>query len=179
MSGINDLMIRGDQILLGQIVKVANYDGTVIVKLLQQFTDILSYSAPLFIETEGKLVPFFVSEYEFSGTDTLRVKFDGYESDTKVSEFVGCSIYLSAAPGDSFMRKEEDNISGYTVFLKNNEVIGIVTEMIENPGQWLLTVITQGGKEILVPYHDDLVISMDSREKTIVLDLPEDLADIN
>ena len=77
------------------------------------------------------------------------------------------------------MRKEEDNISGYTVFLKNNEVIGIVTEMIENPGQWLLTVITQDGKEILVPYHDDLVISMDSREKTIVLDLPEDLADIN
>lgn len=179
MSGISDLMIRGNQILLGQIVKVANYDGTVTVKLSQQFTDIFRYSALLFIETEGKLVPFFVSEYEFSGTDTLRVQFNGYESDTKVSEFVGCSIYLSSDPDGSHCSKEEDNISGYTVFLKNNKVIGTVTGMIENPGQWLLTIITQGGKEILVPYHDDLVINMDYREKTIVLDLPEGLTDIN
>jgi hypothetical protein len=28
---------------------------------------------------------------------------------------------------------------------------------------------TPGGKEILVPYHDDLIISIDSRKKTIVL----------
>ncbi|MDY0097787.1 MAG: ribosome maturation factor RimM [Bacteroidales bacterium] len=172
-------MIRGNQILLGQIVKVANYDGTVAVKLSQQFTDIFRYSVLLFIETEGKLVPFFISEYEFSGKDTLRVKFNGYESDTKVSEFVGCNIYLPTAPDGSLRGKEEDDISGYTAFLKNNEVIGTVSVMIENPGQWLLSVITPGGKEILVPYHDDLIISIDSRKKTIVLDLPEGLADIN
>jgi hypothetical protein len=87
-------MIRGNLILLGQIVKVANYDGTVAVKLSQTFTDIFSIQCSFSLkQREAGFLSLFLN-MNFSGKDTLRVKFN-VTIDTKVSEFVGCNIYLA------------------------------------------------------------------------------------
>ena len=58
-------------------------------------------------------------------------------------------------------------------------MIGKVSDVIENPGQLLLIVITEKGTEIMVPFHEDLIVSFDKKRKIISMDLPEGLLEIN
>ena len=51
----------------------------------------------VFLEIEGRPVPFFVSGSDYSGADILKLRFDGYDSSDKVSEFTGCRIFLTTA----------------------------------------------------------------------------------
>ncbi len=49
----------------------------------------------VFLEIEGRPVPFFISGYGIFGADILKLRFEGYDSDEKISEFVGCRIFLT------------------------------------------------------------------------------------
>jgi 16S rRNA processing protein RimM len=58
-------------------------------------------------------------------------------------------------------------------------LIGTVTEIIKNPGHDLLKIVSPDEKEILIPYHEDFIISFDDQGKTILVKLPEGLTEIN
>jgi ribosomal 30S subunit maturation factor RimM len=52
-------------------------------------------------------------------------------------------------------------------------------EIIQNPGHDLLKILSPGGKEILIPYHEDFILNTSDKKKTIIVDLPEGLTEIN
>ena len=51
-------------ILIGRIQKVQGYDGTLSVKLEKDFEEDISEMESVFIEYEGKPVPFFITSLE-------------------------------------------------------------------------------------------------------------------
>ena len=53
-------------ILLGRITRLHGYEGTVIVRLEKESGDYLQKMETVFIEIEGILVPFFISDSEDS-----------------------------------------------------------------------------------------------------------------
>jgi 16S rRNA processing protein RimM len=65
------------------------------------------------------------------------------------------------------------------VYTKESILIGPILEIISNNGQWLLNIDSPGNKNILIPFHEDFIISIDKRKKTVVMDIPEGLLDIN
>jgi 16S rRNA processing protein RimM len=165
-------------ILLGRIQKVQGYDGTLTVKLERDFTEDISDMESVFIEYEGKPVPFFISSMEDEGGDILKLRLEGYDSYDKASLFAGCRIRMTSGT-----RREEDDvnsgITGFTVILSDLSIAGVVEEIIQNPGQDLLRILSPEKKEILVPLHSDLITGIDKKKRTISMDLPEGLIEIN
>jgi 16S rRNA processing protein RimM len=133
----------------------------------------------VFFETDGRLVPFFISTSEYNGSDILKLSFDGYGSQEKVTEFKGCRIFLTTGSPENEQESEYQLLTGYSVLSHNGETVGKIREIISNPGQLLLNVLSPGGKEILIPLHEDLIFSVDKRKRSIVMEIPEGLIDIN
>jgi 16S rRNA processing protein RimM len=165
-------------ILLGKITKVHSYEGAVTIRLERNFSDNIPEMESVFIETDGRPVPFFIEYTEQPDNLTLRMKFSGYDSDKKMKEFVGSGIYLTEPSEASSVEISPDLIS-YEVFSDSGISLGIISEIIENPGQLLLNIISGSGKNILLPLHEDLIISIDPLEKIIRMIIPEGIADIN
>jgi 16S rRNA processing protein RimM len=172
-------MAYNAKILLGKITKVYGFDGTVIVRLEKNLKAEIPVLKSVFLETDGKPVPFIISESDYQGGDILRLKFDGYSTVEKVTGFMGCRVYLTSDATSKKSDKDQGELRGYKVRLADNRFLGVVTEVIENPGQWLFNVNTTKGEEILIPLHEDLIISIDKRKKIIRMDLPEGLTEIN
>jgi 16S rRNA processing protein RimM len=166
-------------ILLGRITKVSGYEGAVTVKLERNFSGKLPNIESVFLEIEGRPVPFFVSGSDYSGADILKLKFDGYDSSDKVSEFTGCRIFLTTADDTEKISEDFQSFEGYKITTPDKNLLGTVTEVIQNPGQWLLNVTSPAGKSILIPLHEHFIIKVDNRKKILVMDIPEGLTEIN
>ncbi|MBN2667316.1 MAG: hypothetical protein JXR67_12455 [Bacteroidales bacterium] len=164
-------------ILLGRIQKVQGYDGTLSVKLDKDFTEDISDMESVFIEYEGKPVPFFISSMEDEGGDIIKLRLEGYGAYDKASIFAGCRISMTTG-----LRREDDEnsgITGFTVILSDLSIAGVIEEVIQNPGQDLLRILSPEKKEILVPLHSDLITGINKKKRTISMDLPEGLLEIN
>ena len=172
-------MAYTSDILLGRITKISGYEGAVTVKLEKTFTEDIPHLESVFLEIDGRPVPFFISGSEYSGADILKLSFEGYESVEKVSEFIGCRIFLTSGRSERPQIDEIRNLTGYVVLDQDDSLIGTITDIIQNPGQWLLSIVSTTKREILIPFHDDFIVSIDDNKKIIVMEIPDGLTDIN
>jgi len=165
-------------ILLGKITRIHGYDGSVTIRLGRNFSEKIPEMESVFIEIDGRLVPFFVAYSEQSDDITLRMQFAGYESDIKMKEFVGCNTFLT---NEVIISKSDDNhdLINFKVYSGEKELMGSVTEIIEHPGHFLLNIKTPKGRELLLPLHEDLILNIDRKRKIIEMIIPEGIAEIN
>jgi len=166
-------------ISLGRILKIQGYDGTLTVKLEKDFIENIPGMESVFLEIEGKPVPFFISSSEYEGGDILKLRLDGYGSYEKTSGFAGCRIFLTSGGEKTGPSSGNENITGFRVVLRDKTIIGDVEEIINNPGNDLMKIISPDRKEILIPFHRDFIVRFDEKERTITVQLPEGLIDLN
>lgn len=171
-------MTYNPDILLGRISKTHGFEGKVTIKLEKAFIGKIPEMESVFLEIEGKPVPFFIEQSDYSGADTLNIKFLWYDTFEKVTGFTGCRVFLTTGkkekPESDFRVLKNFKITG-----PDNTLIGTVSSVIENPGNILLSVVTPDEKELLIPFHENLIVSVDRRKKLIVMDLPEGLTDLD
>ena len=176
---INDPIAYKSNLLLGRITKLSGYEGAVAVKLEKIFTENIPQMESVFLEIEGRPVPFFISEMEYTGADILKLSFEGYNSIENVSEFAGCRVFLTGPANSKKKNPESQNLIGYLVIGSGNERVGSISEIIPNNGQWLLNVISPDRKNILIPFHEHFILRINRRKKIVVMDIPEGLLEIN
>lgn len=109
----------------------------------------------------------------------MKLRFEGYISVEKVIEFTGCGVFLTTEMPVDDKSDNFQSLTGYKVIVNGNNQIGSIAEVIPNSGQWLLSIISLKNKEILIPFHEHFIVSIDKRGKIIVMDIPEGLTDIN
>jgi len=173
-------MAYKNNILLGRITKVSGYEGAVAVKVEKIFTENIPQMESVFLEIEGRPVPFFISGLEYSGADILKLWFEGYDTVEKVGEFTGCRIFLTDEVIDEKNQKSDNQLLiDYQVYTKESILLGPISEIISNNGQWLLNIVSLNKKNVLIPFHEDFIISIDKRKKIVVMDIPEGLLEIN
>jgi len=166
-------------ILLGKIIKSYGFNGTVTVNLEKVFDGKIPEMESVFLETEGKAVPFLVSSCEIIDNTLIRITFDGYNSLEQISEFIGCRLYLTSSVKPENSGNDLNRLTGYQVRTIENDIVGTISEIIENPGQILLDILTSRDKKILIPLHQDFIVRIDNKKKIITMDLPEGLLEIN
>jgi len=172
-------MIYHTGILLGRIKKTHGHDGSVIVRLGKIFTEDIPEIESVFLEIEGKPVPFFIAESEYAGGGNLKIRFEGYNTYERICEFTGCKVFLNTGGKEIGGKNSHTDLTGFKVKLDDNSLAGTITEIIKNPGQWLICLSTEKGRELLIPFHEDLIIKIDEKMKIIQMDLPEGLLNIN
>jgi 16S rRNA processing protein RimM len=165
-------------ILLGRITRVHRFDGVVTVKLEKYFSEKIPELESVFIEIDDRPVPFFITSFMQPDNLTLRLQFQAYESDTKIKEFTGCKVYLTKE-----LNLSVENSMGFLLNFKvtgpGRKQVGIIKEIIEQPGHLLLNIETPAKHELLLPLHEDLINSIDKKNKTIDLIIPDGIEEIN
>ncbi|HEX2920852.1 MAG TPA: ribosome maturation factor RimM [Bacteroidales bacterium] len=171
-------MVYKPGILLGQITKTSGFDGSVIVRLEKKFIENIPEPESVFLEVDGRPVPFFIAEIHGAGPE-IRMLFEDYDSIEKVNEFKGCRVYLTS--GINVIQDEPDisMLKGFKAYDQDGARLGMVIDIIANPSQMLLVVEMLKGKEVLIPLHEDLVINIDHDKRELWIEVPEGLADIN
>jgi 16S rRNA processing protein RimM len=168
-----------NDILLGRITKVSGYEGAVTVKLEKIFAENIPLMESVFLEIEGRPVPFFILDMEYTGADILKLWFEGYNAVEKISEFTGCRVFLTTGLSYENQKEKNPDLIGYKVFVQDDKLLGSISEIIPNSGQLLLNIKSINKKNILVPFHEHFIVSIDKKKKIILMDIPEGLIDIN
>jgi 16S rRNA processing protein RimM len=176
---ISDPMAYKCDILLGRITKISGYEGAVAIRLEKIFTENIPKMESVFLEIEGRQVPFFISGMEYSGADILKLWFEDYDSNEKISEFIGCRIFLTTGIFKEKSGNDDQHLVGYTIYIQEDKLLGSVSEVLQNNGQWLISVKSEYKKEILIPFHEDFITSIDKRKKIVIMNLPDGLTEIN
>lgn len=162
---------------IGYIAKTSGYEGFVTISLTEPnskkyFTNI---EEPVFLQIEGKQVPFFVESSIIISDTTVRVKFDDYNTLSAVTPFVGCSVFLENIKTDEDSELSIDQLIGYTVVANGVIIVGRIADIYNNRSQYLMSVINNQEKEILIPLHSDLIEDIDKEKQTLFMQLPEGL----
>jgi len=167
------------RISLGRIARINGNEGSVSVKLEKEFIENIPELESVFLEIEGKPVPFFISHIEYRGGTIARIQFDRYREFDRLSEFNGCRLFLTSAPEDWHQSENDSGLTGFTIFSSEKKLIGTVEGTIDNPGQLLLSVRSAAGKGILVPFHENLIVRIDRKKKQLIMDIPDGLYELN
>ena len=174
---VNDPMTYKCNILLGKIIKVNVHNGTITIKTIIPVGDADMES--VFIVINGRPVPFFIAESDFRGNDLLTLKLIDYDTADKIKEFKDCRVFLTSGDALNPNNDNYEDLIGFSVFDENENEIGTVGSIIQNPQQWLLSILSVNKKEILLPFHKDLILKINDVKKIIIMKIPEGILKIN
>lgn len=161
----------------GIVLKPHGVKGELLVKTNFQLSEHFELTESVFLEIEGLLVPFFVEEYTISSTESLTIKLADIDNKNKTLRFIDCRLFIED-DGKKNTKADSTGIIGYTLEDQDGKRLGIVSGIEDIPGNLLLSVI-YNKKEILIPFHEQLVIKIDKRKRIISMEVNQGLIDLN
>ncbi|MFT4521217.1 MAG: 16S rRNA processing protein RimM [Bacteroidia bacterium] len=156
---------------IGDIVKTHGFDGR--LKLIISTSSEYNLKEPIFIFFDNKPVPFFISN--FSNSDPAIISIDDITEVEHAKVFVGKEVFQCI---DEQADEEEFNLIGFMVNDEDDALIGIIMDVHEQAHHPLLIVQTTDHKEVMIPLVEEFIISLDHNSKTIHMDLPEGLLEL-
>lgn len=134
----------------------------------------------LILDINGILVPFFIEEYRFKGSETAIMKFCDIDTQEKAAELTGLDVYFPRHIAD----EDNDSVSwaeiiGFSlVDEKTGQAIGTIAHVDDATINILFSIDTPDGNEILIPASDQLITHIDKQRRTITMTVPEGLLDL-
>ena len=169
-------MKKEECFFLGIISKKHGYKGDINIKLDVNSSEKYKELDYLFIDLNGNLVPFFISSLRFKNNNFALVKFEDINDEDSANSLIGKSTYL---PLD-LLEKDKRPLQAlihFQVIDKNHGELGKVIAIQENNLQDLM-VIDFKGTELLIPFVENYIESIDNKKKEIHLHTPEGLIDL-
>ncbi|HCZ22030.1 MAG TPA: hypothetical protein DHU72_00710 [Rikenellaceae bacterium] len=150
---------------IAKILKSNGVNGQVLMGLRDIELEQIDIKEPLFIIFDGLEVPFFIEELSPKGLSKAIVKFDGVDNLQDAEEIVGREVFMDA----EFEEEDEEDFTGWKIYNKG-QFVGEVTGMEPIPGNLCIYI-----EDIMIPLHEDFIISCDPDNKTLDLDIPDGL----
>lgn len=171
-------MTKEESFYIGYITKTKGLKGE--LQLYFEFEDYQDLDLDVvFLELNGKMVPFFVASHKLYENSTGLFYFDDVDHVDKAQPLVKKKAYL---PLSKKPEREDDefyytDLKGFIAVDETLGELGEIIEVNEYPQQFVATVNYQN-KEILFPLNEDFIVEIDDEENILTLDLPEGLLDI-
>ena len=136
------------------------------------------FPAYIWIYLDGKPVPYSVEKAIFNKSNFV-IKLEDVSSEEDASFLKNTSIYCEQKYFKQFFEYEEslEDLVGFEVVDSLKGFIGVIDSIIENAIQPTL-VLTFEGKEILVPYTEEIIIDVNFTMKKVKVETPEGLIDM-
>jgi len=166
-----------DYFYLGLITKTHGYYGKVVAFIDADNPAAYENVAMVFLNIHGAPVPFFIEERSLKN-NKLIVKFQDVTTEEEAVELVKKEIYLplSALPELSGNRFYYHEVKGYMVTDEAFGAVGAIKEILDYPAQAVMQVFHEG-KEVLIPINNAVILSLDRKNKNILIKAPEGLLD--
>ena len=164
--------------LIGKLSKLYGFDGEAILVADNSFPKKIEKTEWVFLVIDGLPVPFFVLRFSIRTDSSAIIKLEDISSVEKMEQLLGREIFIEETRKKNARKlKPENSIKGYIVTDKIKGDIGIANDVINYNDNYLLQVY-KSETEILIPVSDEIIIEINDRNKTILVNTPEGLLDL-
>ncbi len=167
-----------DLVSIGKIVGQHGVDGGMILKHeLGKKSDFEGIQALFVEEKKGSQIPYFVQKVVARDSGESIIQLEGIDSREQAVRFVRRQVWLNRSDFEKLVSKKSPlSLLGFTL-IEKGKALGIIEEVIEQAHQVIcITSILE--KEVMIPLHDDTIIKIDRKKKTVEVNLPEGLIDL-
>ena len=158
---------------IAQVLKSNGTDGGLLLSFFDVSPEDIDLQEPVFIEFDGLPVPFYFESFTPRGNNRALVRLTGVRSLKDADELAGQAVYA-----DYFEEEEEEDLVGWEVRNADGQSVGTIVDYEDIPGNLCLWVERPGGEEVLIPFHEELVISLDESSQTLTLSIPEGVLEL-
>ena len=165
---------------IGFFRKTHGIHGELVLEFEPHFEFSVEDAKRFFVELEGLLVPFFLTEngMRFRSANSAIVKLNWVESEKYAKRLVGNSVYLYQTEiVDEPEQTLESQFENYLLIDETIGEIGIINKVDDYSGNIVITVKYKG-EDILIPYNENLLVEVNELQKSIKLKLPEGLIEL-
>ena len=158
---------------LAKVLKSNGTDGGLLVGFRDCDPNEISLEEPVFVEFDGLPVPFFFVSLTPRGNSRAIVRLNDVSSLSDAEELVGKTLWIEDEDADD---EEEDLMNS----LLGWEIVGAgtVTGVLDIPANPCLEIETKNGTVCLVPFHEDLIRSVDADRRSLTMEIPAGLLDL-
>ena len=172
-------MNKEDCYFLGYIAKTHGIKGDVSIKLDVDNPNEYSKLESIFLDIQGKLIPFFIDSITIKDKGFAAVKLEGIDTEPQASNLLHTEIFLplSVLPplkGNKFYFHE---VIDFQVIDKDFGSVGTIKDVLDYPHQSVLQVM-RDDKEILIPITDEIITHVDRVKKIVEVDTPIGLIEL-
>ena len=129
----------------------------------------------LVLEIDGILVPFFMEEYRFRSDSLALVKFCDIDTQERASELTGCDVYFPRDLADEDDTPTLTSLVGFDIVeASNNKKVGTIASIDDSTANILFEL--EDGR--LIPATDDLITDINTKDRTIKMEIPEGLLEL-
>ena len=179
-------MIKEEQLIeIGTIQKLHGLKGELNVSVSNAIFDEVKKCPYLVCQMDGIFVPFFIDSYRWKGETIILLQFEDIDTPEKANEFCGKTLYFdrrcftSKEEKDYDTEAEEDKgLIGYQVIDVTLGDLGEITDINDLTAN-ILFIVDHNGEELLIPAAEDLIQNIDDEQKTILMDLPAGLVNLD
>ena len=169
-------MIRPEEVYrIGRLGKAHGVKGEVSFQFEDDIFDRMDADY-LVLDMDGILVPFFMEEYRFRSDSLALVKFCDVNSQERASELTGCDVFFPRA-----LAEEDDeqlslaSLVGFDIVeADNNKKVGVIAAIDDSTANVLFEL--ENGR--LIPATDNLITDINTKERTIKMEIPEGLLEL-
>lgn len=167
-----------DSFYIGYITKTKGLKGEVQVFFEFPEYDDLELDS-VFIEINGKLIPFFVSVYKLQSNSTGYFYFEDIDTIEKAEKLIRKKLYL---PNSKKPERTDDelfytDLKGFIVHDEHFGELGEIIEVHEYPQQYI-AVVPYKFREVMFPLNEEIIKDIDEEAGILRVSLPEGLVDI-
>jgi 16S rRNA processing protein RimM len=169
---------------IGYTQKTHGIDGALKATIEAPYLEDFLKNERIFLDIKGTKVPYFIAEVRGNG-DKLIVQFEEVDKREAAMGLQSKGIFLR--PQDLIPDRERElevpaasaygHVGGYAMIDKTVGAVGVIEAVLEMPQQQMASVQYQG-RTVFVPLNPHFIVEIDSKSKTVTVDLPEGLLDI-
>jgi len=174
-------MKKEDCFYLGIIARKHSYKGEVVIVIDSDEPELYANIDAVFVEINNKLIPFFIENILLQKGNQLRIKFEDIDNEEEANDIIKRDTYLPLTllpklEGDKFYFHE---VIGFKIKDINYGIIGEIISINDNTAQALFVIKADDNKKVLVPLIDEFIKNIDRGNKTITVETPEGLIQMN
>lgn len=166
---------------VGYLQKPHGIKGALSLIFEPQFDLSLENEPILFLEIDGLLVPFFFAEegIRFRSGESAIIQLDWVNNEDEARKLSGLSVFIKLE--DVVYPEEELSLHHLVGFKLHDAQLGLIgpIDKVEDYGGNLLLLVHYQGKEVMVPFNEQLLISFDEQDQKIILQCPEGIFELD
>lgn len=172
---------KTDLLFAARVLKSNGTDGEVILGFRDIDPEEINLKEPLYIHFDGLAVPFFIEYFSVNGNRAY-VRLTNVRNLKDAEELVGRDIFIKK---DSLEQDPEnsdgltiEDLQGWTVLNDDSAVVGTISGWEDIPGNPCIYLIPANGtesSEVMLPFHEDLILAIDEAGRRITMHIPEGL----
>ncbi|MDE5732644.1 MAG: hypothetical protein K2H95_06385 [Bacteroidales bacterium] len=175
---------------IAQVLKSNGTDGELVMSFREIGPEEIGQNEPVFIIFDGLPVPFFIESFSRRGTKKAIVRLTGICSQEDAEEIAGKPVFMQSCGNDELDISKDGfaALVGWTLSAPVNEgdgseiledeieveEVGTITDYLDIPNNPCIEAETEKGM-VMIPFHEDLIISVDPENHEIIMDIPSGL----